>query len=164
MTEQTNTRCALCGEAEGKPYEYLLVRDTVTRTQTRRKQAAQVSHSYSLIGRYTGYLCDACRKKKKLAGVRGMLIFSLASTAFLFLGAWLTTKIGTNGFLDLVTAALLILAPICTIVGLVFLIKTLSSDFGSETLGAHRKQTDYPGDRGVVPMTPKEAKRKGVTK
>ena len=61
--ENSATLCTVCGQAEGKAYEYLMVRHTVTKTKTRRKQAAKVTHNYSVMERNTACICDPCREK-----------------------------------------------------------------------------------------------------
>jgi hypothetical protein len=162
--ENSATLCTVCGQAEGKAYEYLMVRHTVTKTKTRRKQAAKVTHNYSVMERNTACICDPCREKyRKSAALRHGRTFLIS--AVLFVGMLLALNwIGQDGngllfFLALVGAAFTL---VFAIAGLVALLRCLGGDYGSQALGTHRKESRYAGSTDVVWMTPKEARNKGL--
>ena len=159
-----NGVCAVCGQAEGKPYEYIIARHTVTRTKTRRKQAAKVTHDYSLMERNTESICDACREKYRKAALLRHGRELLICTAIFVLAFLLMIWIGQDGngllnFLALVAAAISLPVDIAILVAF---IRALTGDYGSEALGTHCREVHYHGDHEVLPMTPREARRKGL--
>lgn len=164
MDQNSGSVCAVCGQTEGKPYEYIIARHTVTRTKTRRKQAAKVTHDYRLLEQNTESICDACREKYRKAARLRFARDLLISAAIFALAVLVMVWLGQDGnglllFLALVVAAISLPVAIAMLVAL---IRALTGDYGSEALGTHRRETGYSQDREIVYMTLKEARRKGL--
>ncbi len=163
--------CAICGRAEGKPYEYVLACDHVTKISRGRKKAAEVRHEYSLVEHRTECACDACRKQRKAVELRRIAIMLAVGVALVVACALIISAANAKaqadgshsfGFWGSIAALAVIPSVIFAVVGFVSIIRCLRSDYGSEALGAHRKAARFLGDPSVLYMTPKEARSKKV--
>ena len=171
MDSSVNTVCVICGQAKGKPYECITAHQTVTGTKKRRKGSTTYSTSYSNVEWHSDCVCDACRKKQRLADIRRIGLYLIVSVAIcIVLGLVINHEnviahtSGTNSLGTLGSLAALAIIPcsIFAIASLFWFLGCLRGDYGSQALGAYyiRKHRElYPQDRGFIYMTPKKAKK-----
>lgn len=171
MDKQINNNCSVCGQSEGKSYEYFTALETEKRSRPRRKGSTKIEYTYSEVEKHSDFVCDTCRNNDRKLQLKYSIIIFIVAVALITTSILLISFDNNMGFWGSVGALALIPSIIFVIVALVQLFRAHRTDGGSEALCSYylKKSTDK-SPKEIAPgitirriaVTPKEAKNKGI--